>query len=140
MGTEKTRGRPDMFDDRGARKFIHPTEVKGKFQVRRKWVRRFLIAFFLVLPWLRIGGEQALLIDIVHRKFSILGHTFFAQDVPMLFLVLIQFLLIMALLTALLGRFWCGWLCPQTVYIDEVFRAIERFVEGSAEERRKKIS
>lgn len=134
---EQTRGRPDMLDEHGARRFIHPTEVKGFFQKRRKLVRQFLIGLFLVLPWIKINGEQALLIDIVNRKFSILGQTFFAQDTPLLFLILIQFLLGMALLTALLGRFWCGWLCPQTVYIEEVFRAIERLVEGPAEIRRK---
>ncbi len=125
-----------LFDPE--RKFsIHPTEVKGKFHNARVSVRALLVVFILGLPWMQLHGHQALLLDIVHRKFSILGYMFFAQDVPLLFLLVINFVLGVALTTALLGRVWCGWLCPQTVFIEGVFRRIEQWTEGRAEVRRK---
>ena len=116
---------------------FHPTEVRGKFRSARIWVRALLVVFILGLPWIKIHGHQALLLDIVHRKFSIFGYLFFAQDVPLLFLLVINFVLGIALITALFGRVWCGWMCPQTVFIEGIFRRIELWTEGKAEERRK---
>ncbi len=116
---------------------LHPTEVKGRFRAARVFVRAVLVIFIVVLPWIKINGHQALLLDIVHRRFSILGNLFFAQDVPLLFLLIINFVLAIALITALFGRIWCGWMCPQTVFIEGVFRRIEKWTEGKAEERRK---
>lgn len=120
-----------------ASSIIHPTEVKGPFRNARVLVRASLVIFILVLPWIKIQGHQALLLDIVHRKFSILGFLFFAQDVPLLFLLVINFVLGIALTTALFGRVWCGWMCPQTVFIEGIFRRIETLLEGNAETRRK---
>jgi len=101
------------------------------------WVRAILVFLILGLPWLKIHGHQALLLDIVHRKFSIFGYLFFAQDVPILFLLVINFVLGIALVTALFGRVWCGWMCPQTVFIEGIFRRIELWTEGNAEKRRR---
>lgn len=85
---------------------------------------------FLLLPWLRINGRQALLLDIVQRRFSIFGITFWAHDAPMLVFVIGGAALSLGLVTAIWGRAWCGWACPQSVFIESLFRTIERFVEG----------
>ena len=120
--------------------FIYPTSVRGKFHNARVVVRTLLVFLIVLLPWIKIRGHQALLLDIVHRKFSFFGTLFFAQDVPLLFLLIINFVLGVALITALFGRVWCGWMCPQTVFIEGLFRRIEEWTEGRAEQRRKSDS
>ncbi len=116
---------------------LHPTEVSGKFKTRRMVVRVLLVCSFLILPWVKIQGHQALLLDVFHRRFAIFGYLFFAQDVPLLFLLVINFVLGIALTTAFMGRIWCGWMCPQTIFIDGFFRVIEHWVEGNGLTRRK---
>lgn len=111
---------------------IFPSEVRGKYRIRRQWVGFLLGIFFLVLPWLSIGGHQAFLFDIPGRRFSIFGFLFWAHDVPLLLFVAGGFILAVALVTAVFGRVWCGWACPQTIFVDLVFRKIERVIEGDA--------
>ncbi|MBS1962051.1 MAG: cytochrome c oxidase accessory protein CcoG [Bdellovibrionales bacterium] len=129
--------RTRSLDEEGHHRAIHPTEVRGKWHSRRAVVQYILIAFFLVLPWISIGGRPLLLLDIFDRRFSVLGVVFQAHDVPLLFLFVIGFVLVVGLLTALFGRVWCGWACPQTVFVEGVFRRIEGWIEGNAFERRK---
>lgn len=130
--------RTRSLDDEGHRKNVHPTEVKGFWNRKREKLQFFLILFFLAIPWIKISGKPLLLLDIFERKFSIFGVLFRAHDVPLFFLFLISFILVFGFLTALFGRVWCGWACPQTVFIEAVFRRIERWVEGVAIERRQK--
>lgn len=123
--------------ENGRRKVVHPTEVSGRWNRRKTIVQRLLVAFLLVLPWISIAGKPMLLLDVIHGKFSVLGMPFRAHDLPILLLIVLIFLLAIALVTALYGRVWCGWACPQTVFIEGVFRQIERWIEGDAYERRK---
>ncbi len=111
---------------------VYPSDVKGPFRDRRTLVSAILFVIFLVLPWIKIRGEQALLLDIGHRRFSILGFSFWAHDAPLLLFVVGIVILAIALFTALFGRVWCGWACPQTVFIDLIYRRIERWIEGDA--------
>jgi cytochrome c oxidase accessory protein FixG len=124
-------------DEKGRRLFIHPADVRGFFRTQRTRVQWVLIIFFLVLPWIKIQGRQALLLDVAQRRFEIFGLSLRAHNAPLLFLVFAAAGFGLFFATAIFGRVWCGWACPQTVFIDGLFRRIETWVEGSAFERRR---
>ncbi len=124
-------------DERGKRIFLHPADVRGPWRAWRTRVQWILLVVFLALPWARVNGKQALLLDIAHRKFEILGLSLRAHNAPLLLLVFTSAAFTLFFITSRWGRVWCGWACPQTVFIDAVFRRIERWIEGSALERRK---
>ncbi|MCB0406791.1 MAG: cytochrome c oxidase accessory protein CcoG [Bdellovibrionales bacterium] len=121
----------------GDRIFIYPAKVKGLWHNRRKYLHFVLMVIFLVLPWIKIGGHQAVLLNLPERKFALFGLTFWAHDAPLTFFVLATLTIGLALITAVWGRVWCGWACPQTVFIETVFRKIESFVEGNHIQRRR---
>lgn len=127
-------------DSKGGRLFLYPAEVKGVFRKYRNYVQAVLIVFFLILPWIQWKGQQLLLLDIPNRSFHILGAIFKAHDAPFIFLILALGTITLAVVTALFGRVWCGWACPQTVFIDGVYRRIETWVQGRYLERRKLAS
>ncbi len=123
--------RPATMDEKGKRVFIFPAQVKGFWRSLRTITEIFLVIFFLVLPWIKIGGHQALLLNIGERKFSIFGLTFWAHDAPLIFFILAFLTIGLAFVTAVWGRIWCGWACPQTVFIDGIFRRLEYLIIGS---------
>ncbi|MFO1519828.1 MAG: cytochrome c oxidase accessory protein CcoG [bacterium] len=123
-------------DEKGHRVYIHPADVRGRFRKWRAFIHAGMILFFLILPWIRIGGHQAVLLDIPHRRFALFGLTFWAHDAPILLFVFGAIALTIGFITALWGRIWCGWGCPQTVFVEGVFRRIERWVEGDSVARR----
>jgi len=123
--------RLSTMDETGKRVYIFPAQVKGIFRRYRTMVQVILILFFLFLPWVKINGHQAVLLDITQRKFAIFGLTFWAHDGPLIFFLLAALSLGLAFVTAIWGRIWCGWACPQSVFIDGVFRRIEYWVIGS---------
>ena len=111
------------------RKRIHPRAVHGRFAAWR-WALVFATqTIFYALPWLQWNGRQAVLFDLSARKFYIFGAVFWPQDVIYLAALLILAALALFLFTALAGRLWCGYACPQTVYT-EIFMWIERKIEG----------
>lgn len=122
----------------GSRVFVHPADVSGRFTTARRIVFYALIAWWAILPFLRVSGRPALQLDVEHRLFFIFGATLNAQDTPLLFLVFTGVGLALAVVTALLGRAWCGWTCPQTVFLEGLFRPVERFLEGPREMRIKR--
>ncbi len=129
--------RLSMLDEHGGRKRIIPAEVKGRFRRWRNYVHFVLLIIFLALPWIQINGSQAVLLDISARRFELFGQTFLSHDAPLLFFIIAVAALLIMLITALWGRVWCGWACPQTVFIDSIYRRIEIWVEGNYLERRK---
>lgn len=129
-----------MLDEHGHRKFIIPAEVKGAWAKKKALVQSILLVIFLVLPWVRISGQQALLLDISARHFVFFGLEFFAHDAPIIFLLVFIFFISILLVTALWGRVWCGWACPQTVFIERVYRKIEILIQGNYIERRKLLT
>ncbi len=122
-------------DQDGSRIWIIPTQVRGPWKNRKTIFHIFLLLIFVLTPWLRFNGQPLFLFDILHRQFIFFGHVFGAHDAPLLFFVLgiLGFSLIVA--TALWGRVWCGWACPQTVFIEQVFRRIESWVIGQRSEQ-----
>ncbi len=126
-----------MIDSVGHRRFIIPAEVKGYFQSKKKWIHIVFLFIFISLPWIQINGEQAVLLNIGARMFHFFGLQLLAHDAPLIFFVLLALTLGLALLTALFGRAWCGWACPQTVFIEGFFRRIEIWTEGTYIKRRR---
>ena len=125
------------LDDFGHKHTIIPAEVKGYYQERRFWFQWILIFIFLLAPWIYINGSQLILLNLPERKFAFFGYTFLAHDGPLVFLILAILTLGLAAMTAVFGRVWCGWGCPQTVFIERIYRAIEILVEGKYIQRRK---
>jgi cytochrome c oxidase accessory protein FixG len=124
------------YDKKGKRLWIYPRQPVGTLYRWRTWVSWGLLAILFLGPFIRINGNPLLMINIVERKYSIFGVIFYPQDNFLLALGMIAFFIGIALFTAVFGRVWCGWLCPQTVLMELVFRKIEYFIEGDATEQR----
>jgi len=116
----------------GSHVILHPADVSGRFTRRRRIAGRALIGLYVALPWIKVGGNPAVFLDVASRRFHLFGWTFAAQDMWLLFFLLSGVGFSLFVLTALLGRVWCGWACPQTVFLDHVYRRIERWIEGDA--------
>jgi cytochrome c oxidase accessory protein FixG len=119
----------------GSRLMIHPADVRGKWTRRRQWVFAVLILFYLLAPFIPVGGHPMIQLDIERRSFYLFGSTFNAQDFWMVLLLLLTGLFGVLLVTAWRGRVWCGFGCPQSVFLEGVYRPIERFFDGPRERR-----
>jgi cytochrome c oxidase accessory protein FixG len=115
----------------GTRHWLRPKLARGRFLRHRRAVAYALIALFVALPFVPIGGRPAFLIDLVARELVVCGAVFRPSESVILMLVGLTVVLTVFVVTALFGRVWCGWGCPQTVYLEMVFRPIERWLEGT---------
>lgn len=125
------------LNDDGSRRWLKPRPSRGPFWRRRRAVAYGLITLFVGLPYLRINDKPAVLLDIVHREFTLFGRTFLPTDTVLLALLIVGIFVSVFFATAVLGRVWCGWGCPQTVYLEFVFRPIERLLQGEPGSPRK---
>lgn len=127
--------KPSSLRHDGHRNYVHPADVSGRFDRRRKITWAVLIGLWAALPWITIGGHPAVFLDVQARQFFLFGRTFNAQDIWLLFFPMsaVGFLLIVT--AALWGRVWCGYACPHTVFLESFFRPIERMIEGPRNER-----
>jgi cytochrome c oxidase accessory protein FixG len=123
---------PTLNSD-GSRRWIRPRLYPGPKWRARRVVAWALMATFVALPWLRIGGKPVVLLDVAGREFTLFGRTFLPTDGVLLMLLLLSIFVAIVLVTALVGRAWCGWACPQTVYMEFLYRPIERLFEGKRE-------
>ncbi|HVU32787.1 MAG TPA: cytochrome c oxidase accessory protein CcoG [Opitutaceae bacterium] len=121
----------------GSRPFLFPADARGRFARWRRASAFVLIAVYLSLPWIKVNGYPAVFLDVAERRFHLLGLTLSAQDMWLLFFLITGVGFSLFFVTALFGRIWCGWACPQTVFLDHVFRRIERWIDGDALQRRK---
>jgi cytochrome c oxidase accessory protein FixG len=119
----------------GRRRAIHPADVRGRFHRARRAVFAALVGSWAALPWIQIAGHPALFADVSARRLFLFGLTFNAQDTWLLFFLLTGIGFGIFYVTALAGRVWCGWACPQTVFLEGVFRPIERLIGGPREKR-----
>ncbi len=115
----------------GSRRWLQPRVSPGRFLLWRQVTAYALIAIFTLIPWININGKPAMFLDVVNREFTFFGFTFLPTDTVLLALFLVASIIAVFLLTALLGRVWCGWACPQTVYMEFVYRPIERLFDGT---------
>lgn len=124
-------------DEKGRRLGLIPAEVSGFYRRHRVWFHWLLLFIFLALPWTSVNGLQTILLNVPERKFVLLGAVFRAHDVPLLFFIVALAAIGLAFVTHLWGRVWCGWACPQTVFVETVFRGLERLTQGSYLQRRR---
>lgn len=123
-------------DEEGHRVYLYPEDVKGKWKERRHTFYWFLIFTYLVLPWIYINNKPFLQIDIFHREFTLAGFTWHGAEPIFIFLMLVSTIFFVGFMTSLFGRVWCGWGCPQTVFIQGIFLKIEKLIEGPARKRK----
>lgn len=129
------RDRPINLDESGSRKWVYAKKPKGKWYRRRTVFSWFVLLFFIAVPFIRIKGNPLILLDIASRKFIIFGAIFWAQDTLILALLMLSFILFIILFTVTFGRLWCGWACPQTIFLEMVFRKVEYLIEGDYKKR-----
>ena len=121
----------------GSKFNIHPADVKGSFTTRRRLTAWLLIAVYVLLPWIQINGYPAVFIDLAERRFHLFGLTLLTQDFWVFFFFVSGLAFSLFVLASLVGRVWCGWFCPYTVFLEHLYRRIERFVDGDAQKRKK---
>lgn len=126
-----------ILNELGQRKFVIPSEVKGFFHQKRQFFQLILLSIFLFGPWIKVNDQQLLWLDIDKKVFHIFGLSLGAHEAPLIFLLIITATLSLAVVTSLFGRVWCGWSCPQTVFIEMIYRRIEKWVEGNSWARRR---
>jgi cytochrome c oxidase accessory protein FixG len=122
----------------GRRRWLYPVMSMGRYWKRRAVAGWALIALFVSLPLIQINGKPAVFLDIMSREFTFFGLTLYPTDTLLLALFGLTIGVSVFLVTALWGRVWCGWACPQTVYLEFLFRPIERLIEGKAPKRKRR--
>lgn len=134
---ETFRDSVNTMDSTGKRKWVFPRKPKGKYTNYRTWVSYFLLAVLFGLPFITIDGNPFLMINILEREFFILGQPFYPQDFFILALGAITSLVFIILFTVVFGRIFCGWVCPQTIFMEMIFRKIEYAIEGDRNKQMK---
>lgn len=134
---EEFRDSIATVDEKGKRIWIYPKKPSGNLHTWRVVVTVVLLSLLFGGPFLKIDGQPFLLLNIFERKFVILGQAFWPQDFVLLAIVLITFFVFIILFTVVFGRIWCGWMCPQTLFMEMVFRKVEYLIEGDAPAQRR---
>lgn len=118
------------IDKEGKRNFIFPKKPVGKFYDKRKLVSYVLLIFLIASPFIKINGNQFLLFNVLERRFNIFGFPFWPQDFYLFVVMMIVGVVGLTLFTVAFGRIFCGWFCPQTIFMEMVFRRIEYWIDG----------
>lgn len=126
-----------LTDDGKSRKWLYPKVIKGKLYQYRTGVSYFFLALLFAAPFLKLNGEQLVLLNVLERKFVFFGIIFWPQDFFLFVLALLNFMVFIVLFTVVFGRVFCGWACPQTIFLEMVFRKIEIWIEGDHLKRKK---
>ncbi len=135
FGDEEFRAELASVRPDGTRKWIFAKQPRGKFYRWRTIVSAVLLSFLALSPFVKIGDEQFLLFNLLDRKFVFFGYPIWPEDFYLVVVLFLTALVSIVVFTATLGRIWCGWLCPQTVFLEMVFRKIEWWIDGSAGEQ-----
>lgn len=116
----------------GKRNWFYPQKPKGNWHNRRMWFTVGILSVLFLTPFLKYNGQPLLLFNVLERKFIIFGLFIGPQDYWLFGLTMLSFMVFIVLFTTIFGRLWCGWACPQTVFMEMVFRKIEYFIEGDS--------
>jgi len=122
----------------GVREWVYPQSIKGTFQKVHRWSALAFHLFLIITPWIYIGGHPAVRLDLPDRRLYLLGQIFTATDGLFIALLGMFAAFLLFFVTALLGRMWCGYVCPQTVLLEEWVRPIEKFIEGDRAKRKRR--
>ncbi len=134
---EEYRDHLSTVDEKGKRVWVYPKKPAGKFHQLRVIVAIILLSILFAGPFIRIDGQPFMLLNVFERKFIIFGTPFWPQDFHLFALAFISFVVFIVLFTVVFGRVWCGWACPQTIFMEMIFRKIEYWIEGDANQQRR---
>jgi len=134
---EEFRNSIATVDSEGKRIWVYPKKPSGRFHNWRVAVSVFLLGILFAGPFIKLNDRPFILLNFFERKFILFGQVFWPQDFFLLALTLVTFFVFITLFTVAFGRIWCGWMCPQTLFMEMVFRKIEYWIEGDANEQRR---
>ncbi|MES2618872.1 MAG: cytochrome c oxidase accessory protein CcoG [Bacteroidota bacterium] len=137
LHAETFRDRVSSVSDKGKRNWVYALKPKGKWYTYRKYLAYVYLAVFFVLPFIKVNGQPFMLINLPEGKFILFSKIFWPQDFFIFAIAMITFIVFIVLFTVVFGRLFCGWVCPQTVFLEFVFRPIEWLIEGSPAQQRK---
>lgn len=134
--SEAFRDRLATVDEKGKRNWVYAQKPKGKFYNIRTWVSWGFFAIFFTLPFIKLNGRPLFLFNVPEGRFIIFGKIFWPQDFFIFGLTMVTFIIFIVLFTAAFGRLFCGWVCPQTIFMEMLFRKIEYAIEGDAAQQK----
>ena len=127
---ENFRDTIGTIDEEGKRAWIFPKKPSGRYYRYRKWVSYGLLIFLFASPFIKLNGNQFLMFNVLERRFNIFGFPFWPQDFHLFVISMIIGVIFIAFFTVAFGRIFCGWMCPQTIFMEMVFRRIEYWIDG----------
>lgn len=130
QGKENFRDTIGTLNEEGKRAWVFPKKPDGKWYTYRKYVSYSLLIFLFASPFIKINGNQFLMFNVLERRFNIFGYPFWPQDFHLFVIMMIIGVVFVILFTVAFGRLFCGWICPQTIFMEMVFRRIEYWIDG----------
>ena len=134
---ESFRDSLGIVSTEGKRRWLYPRKPKGRFHRARVGVSVLLLAVLFGIPFVRVDGHPFFLFQVIERRLILFGNAFGPHDFYLVALVMITFIVFTILFTVVLGRLFCGWICPQTVFMEMVFRKIDYWIEGDHRRQRR---
>ena len=131
------RDRPTTFSKEGKRVWLFPKMPQGKLYNIRRIIAWVLLVFFYAAPFLTFRDEPLIFLNFLERKFVLFGNTFYPQDFHLLVLAVIALVVFIVMFTVIYGRFFCGWACPQTVFMEFLYRPIEYLIDGNSDQQKR---
>jgi polyferredoxin len=131
------RDRPTTFSKEGKRVILFPKMPQGKLYNIRRAIAWVLLAFLYAAPFLKFRGEPLIFLNFLERKFVLFGNTFYPQDFHLLVLAVIALVVFIVMFTVIYGRIFCGWVCPQTIFMEFLYRPIEYLIDGNSDQQKR---
>jgi polyferredoxin len=133
---ESFRDRVSTVTEKGGRNWVYALKPHGKFYNYRNILTLFYLIVFFGLPFIKVDGMPFVQFNVIEGKFILFSKIFWPQDFYIFAIAMVTFIIFIALFTVVYGRLFCGWVCPQTVFMELIFRPIEWFIEGSPAEQK----